>query len=115
MTINAYTHDLYGRGVDGWYWVLLRESFEDCAGRYRASGDELAASIADRLAKTADDVPAQLMQEFQDLWSDLEDGHSPADLTMDEMTDSFACGYSPANATSFVLEFIRPATGAREQ
>jgi hypothetical protein len=29
--------------------------------------------------------------------------------------DSFACGYSPENATAFVLEFIRRVTGARPQ
>jgi hypothetical protein len=118
LTLNPYTHDLYGREVDGWYWLLLEESFEDCVGRYRATGDELAASIADRLAKTADDVPAQLMQEFQDLWSDFgeyADGQSPAELTMDEMMDSLAYGYSPDNATSFVLEFIRRAAGTRAQ
>jgi hypothetical protein len=52
-----------------------------------------------RLAETADDVPAQLMQEFQDLWNDLfdyPDGRSPAEVTDEELTDSFACGYSPA-------------------
>jgi hypothetical protein len=107
-----------GRAVDGWYWILLEESFEDCARRYPASGNELAASIADRLIKSADDVPAQLMQEFQDFWYDVfdyPDGQSPADLTMDEMIDSLVCGYSPDNAIAFVLEFIRRMTGARAQ
>jgi hypothetical protein len=70
MTINRYTHDLYGREVDGWYWVLLEDGFKDCAVRYRASGNERAASIADRLAETADDVPAQLMQEYWNVWGD---------------------------------------------
>src|SRR5712691_6071657 len=46
MTINPYTQDLYGRVVDGWYWVLLEDGFKDCAVRYRASGNERAASIA---------------------------------------------------------------------
>ena len=88
MAINQYTHDLFGREVDGLYWLLLQESFEGSARRYRAGGDERAASIADRLAETADDVPAQLMQEFQDLWNamfDYPDGQSPAELTEDEM------------------------------
>jgi hypothetical protein len=118
MTINPYTQNLYGREVNGWYWLLLEEGFKDDGGRYRASGHELAASIADRLAESADDVPAQVMQEFQDLWDgagDYPDGQSPADLTYDEMIDSLACGYSPDNATSFVLEFIRRMTGARAQ
>jgi hypothetical protein len=118
MTINPYTQDLYGREVDGWYWALLEDGFKDCAVRYRASGNERAASIADRLAETADDVPAQLMQEFQDLWNDMfdyPDGQSPAEVTDEELMDSFACGYSPENATAFVLEFIRRVTGARPQ
>jgi hypothetical protein len=117
MPINHYTHDLFGREVDGLYWLLLEESFEDCARRYRAGGDERAASIADRLAETADDVPAQLMQEFQDLWNVMlyPDGQSPAELTGDEMIESIAYGYSPDNATSFVSEFIRRATGAPAQ
>ena len=56
------------------------------------------------------------MQEFQDLWSGLEDypdGQSPADLTMDAMVESLNSGYSPDDATAFVLEFIRRLAGAR--
>jgi len=64
-TINPYTQDLYGREVDGWYWVLLEEEFRDCSIRYRAKGQEHAASIADRLAETADDVPAQLCRNIR--------------------------------------------------
>jgi hypothetical protein len=118
MAINPHTQDLHGREVDGWYWVLLEEGFRNCAVRYRAKGQERAASIADRLAETAHDLPAQLMQEFQDLWSDFfdyPDGQSPAELTDEEMEDELACGYSPENATAFVLEFIGRITGARAQ
>ena len=114
MTINPYKQDLYGREVDGWYWVLLEDSFKDCAVRYRASGNERAASIADRLAQTADDVPAQLMHEFQDLWNDLfdyPDGLSLAEVTDEELMDSFACGYSPENATAFVFGVHPPCNG----
>jgi len=117
-TINPYTQDLYGREVDGWYWVLLEEEFRDCSIRYRAKGQEHAASIADRLAETADDVPAQLMQEYQDLWNDIfdyPDCQSPAVLTYEELEDELACGYSPENATAFVLECISRITGARAQ
>jgi hypothetical protein len=117
-TINPYRQDLYGREVDGWYWVLLEEEFRNCSIRYRAKGQEYAASIADRLAETADDVPAQVMQEFQDLWDDIfdyADGQSPAVLTQEELEDELACGYSPENATAFVLEFIGRLTGARAQ
>jgi hypothetical protein len=58
------------------------------------------------------------MQEYQDLWNDMFDypeGRSPAEVTNEELMDSFACGYSPENATAFVLEFIRRVTGARPQ
>ena len=112
MPINHYTHDLLGREVDGWYWLLLEESFEGFARRYRASGDERAASIVDRLAKTAADVPAQLIQEWHDLWDVIID--SPAELISYELIESVAYGYSPDNASSFVLEFIRCVT-ARAQ
>ena len=118
MPINHHTHDLLGREVDGWYWLLLEESFEGFARRYRAGGDERAASIADRLAETAAAVPAQLMREFQDLWDvivDYPDGRAPAELIGNEMIESIAYGYSPDNATSYVLEFIRRVTGARAQ
>jgi hypothetical protein len=72
---------------------LLEEEFRDCSIRYRAKRQEHAASIADRLAETADDVPAQLMQEYQDLWNDIfdyPDGQSPAVLTYEE-TRGRAC------------------------
>jgi hypothetical protein len=81
---SATSDSEYGREVDGWYWVLLEEGFSACAVKHRARGQESAASIADRLAETAHAVPAQLMQEFQDLWNDLADypdGQSPAELT----------------------------------
>jgi len=81
-------------------------------------GQEHAASITDRLAETADDVPAQLMQEYQDLWNDIfdyPDCQSPAVLTYEELEDELACGYSPENATAFVLECISRITGARAQ
>jgi hypothetical protein len=115
MAINPYTQDLHGRDVDGLYWVLLEEEFSACTVRYRANGQERAASIADRLAETVVDVPAQLMQEFQDLWNDMvdyPDGESLAELTIEELEDELACGYSPENATAFVLEFIGRITGA---
>ena len=51
MGSNQYTHDLYGREVDDWYWCLLEESFEHHARTFRVYGKELAASIADQLAK----------------------------------------------------------------
>src|SRR5262249_51594228 len=73
MAINPATQDLYGREVDGWFWALLEEGFSNCALKYRASGHEHAASIADRLAETAHELPAQLMKEFQDLWDDVAD------------------------------------------
>src|SRR6516165_7171825 len=69
----------------------------------------------DRLAETADEVPAQLMQEYQDLWNDIfdyPDCQSPAVLTYEELEDELACGYSPENATAFVLECISRITGA---
>ena len=112
MPINHNTHYLFDR--EG--WLLLAEILEYYARRYRARGNERAASLAHRLAETADHVPAQLMWEFQDLLKvTYPDGQSPAELIGDEMMKSLAYGYSPDNATSFVLEFIRRGTGARVQ
>jgi hypothetical protein len=76
MPINQYTHDLFGREVDSSDWFLLEEGFWAFARRYRVSGDERAASIVDRLAKTAADVPAQLIQYCHDFWDVIID--SPA-------------------------------------
>jgi hypothetical protein len=58
------------------------------------------------------------MQEYQDLWNDIfdyPDCQSPAVLTYEELEDELACGYSPENATAFVLECISRITGARAQ
>jgi hypothetical protein len=56
---------------------LLEEGFQECASGYRAGGNEHAVSIADRLAETADDIPAQLVQEYLDVMTDaLDDPNS---------------------------------------
>ena len=111
-TINPYTQDLYGREVDGWYWVLLEEEFRDCSIRYRAKGQEHAASIADRLAETADDVPAQLMQEYQDLWNDIfdyPDCQSPAVLIYEELEEPIPGGAEVAVKKEAVVDsYDRP-------
>jgi len=100
--MDQYIHDLYGRKVDDEYWCLLEARFGDQACTLRACGKEHAASTANRLAKTAGNVPAQLIQELQDLWDDTDeypDGQSPAELTMANMMASLATGYSPGDAT----------------
>jgi hypothetical protein len=115
--INPYTQNLYGRELDGWYWFLLEEGFKNDAERCCASGHEPAGLIADRLVESADDVPAQVMEEFQALWNDVgdyPDGQSPASLTYDGMISEIARGdYAPDSATVFVLEFIRRLTRTR--
>jgi hypothetical protein len=114
--VDEYRHDLFGREVDGAYWGDLEADFERDACIFRACGDELAAAIADRLAETADDVPAQLISEFQDCWDGMDqypENQSPAERTMSAMMTSLAAGYSPATATAFVVEFIRRVTGMR--
>jgi hypothetical protein len=112
------THDLYGNVVSGVFWDCMEPTFRDCAARHRAARRETAALIADRLADTTNSVPAQLMQEFQDLYfesipPDYDESQWFA-LQLDlEMEDEFARGYSSENATAFVLDFIRRMTGAR--
>jgi hypothetical protein len=110
--MNHDMHDLFDRET----WLLLAEIFEFYARGYRARGNERAASIAHRLAETTDYVPAQLMHQVQDVWKVIyPDGQSLAEVIGDEMMKSLAHGYSPDNATSFVLEFVRRGTGARAQ
>ena len=55
------THDLFGNHVDGWYWQLTEEAFEEEVEAFQGVGNWRAAAVADRLVATTDDVPAQLM------------------------------------------------------
>ena len=117
-TINPYTQDLYGREVDGWYWVLLEEEFRDCSIRYRACGAGTRRLHHRSIGRNRRRRASSAMQEYQDLWNDMfdyPDGQSPAVLTYEELEDELACGYSPENATAFVLECISRITGARAQ
>jgi hypothetical protein len=111
---NEKAHDLRGNEVDGWYWVLLEDTFRESAAAFHAAGNDRAAVIAERLVATTDDVPAQLVQEQQDFWN------CAADLDLerlgdvhDQMMEEIARGkYTPEDATVFVMEFIRRVTGA---
>jgi 5-methylthioribose kinase len=111
--MNDATDDLHSNEVDREYWIYLRLAFlrdaKTLVGKARA--------IAERLAATTDDLPAQLVEEQQQFWNDasedntwkrfyeLEDVHYA-------MIEEIARGESaPENATVFVMEFIRRVTG----
>jgi hypothetical protein len=79
---NEKAHDLRGNEVDGWYWVLLEDTFRESATTFHAAGNDRAAEIAERLVATTDDVPAQLVQEQQDFWN------CAADLDLERLGES---------------------------
>jgi hypothetical protein len=111
--MNDPTDDLRSNEVNREYSIYLRLAFLRDAKALAGK----AQAIVERLAATTDDVPAQLVQEQQQFWSDagedntwkrfyeLEDAHHA-------MIEEIARGESaPENATVFVMEFIRRVTG----
>jgi sirohydrochlorin ferrochelatase len=72
--MNKYTHDLRGNPVDGTYWLLLEDALRQAASTFRSAGNDRAAEIAERLVETADDVPAELVQEQMSFWQEDDDG-----------------------------------------
>jgi hypothetical protein len=109
------THDLFGNEIDGWYWQLTEEAFEEQVEAFQSVGNWRAAAIADRLVATTDDVPAQLMAEYQGLWNDVgllheanfDSDFSPLIATYNAMMAEIGRGaFIPADATAFIVEFI---------
>ena len=108
--------DLMGNFVDGSYWSYLEETLlrdvKTLKGKPRA--------ILDRLVETVGEVPPQLIKEQQEFWNDFDDD-SEANATWAklarihaEMIEDIVRGeYAPANATLFVMEYIRRVTGVR--
>ena len=92
------THDLFGNYVDGWFWQLGEESFKKEVEAFQSVGNWRAAAIAERLVSTTDDIPAQPMAEFMDLWND--------DTYIAMMAEIGRGAFIPADATAFYVEFI---------
>jgi hypothetical protein len=82
--------------------------------------------IADQLIATTDNVPAEIMAEYQEFWNRCGDLGSADDLTeMDYalgklmaidnqmMNEIGRAEFAPDDATVFVLEFIRRVSGFR--
>jgi hypothetical protein len=67
--MNKHTHDLDGNEVPGEYWYYLEDSFQKDVETFRRAGNDRAVAIASRLVATADDVPAELVQQQQDFWN----------------------------------------------
>jgi hypothetical protein len=110
----------FGNHVDGWYWQLTEESFEQEVEVFQSVGNWRAAAVADRLVSTTDDVPAQLMSEYQGLWNDVglianfDSDFSPLIATYNAMMAEIGQGaFLPADATAFLVEFICRRTGVR--
>jgi hypothetical protein len=121
MNDDPFVHDLYGREVDGYYWVYTEEEFQKHAATFRAAGNAPAAAIIDRLAETTDDVPAEIIREHQEFWNvtaymeaadEIEIVFEELAHITGEMMEAIARGeYAPATATVYVLEFNRRASG----
>lgn len=61
--MDPATHDLRGNEVDGLYWLWTEESFQESVADFQGVGNWQAAEIAERLAATTDDIPAEVMAE----------------------------------------------------
>jgi hypothetical protein len=109
------THDLFGNHVDGWYWQLTEESFEEEVEVFQGGGNWRAAAITERLVATTDDVPAQLMAEYHDLWYDgLDSDFSALIATKRAMMAEIGRGaFIPTDATAYIVEFICRSTETR--
>ena len=118
---KIYTHDFRGNEIEGQYWAWTEESFENSATAFRAAGNDRAAAIADQLVATADNVPAELMSEYQEFWNqcgDLENDMNDAlgklvDIHDQMMEEIGREEFTPDDATVFVLEFIHRVSGIR--
>ena len=109
------THDLFGNHVDGWYWKLTEECFEEQVEAFQGGRNWRAAAIAERLVATTDDVPAQLMAEYWDLWCDGWDGDLSHPIATERamMAEIGRGAFIPADATAFIVEFICRMTETR--
>jgi hypothetical protein len=115
---------------------LLEEEFQKFVTAFRAAGNNRAVEIVERLVATADDVPAELVQEQQEFWNkcaEASDNVPVADTEEfrkscakveaameelsdinDQMMEEVGRGeFAPADATVFVMEFIRRVSGIR--
>jgi hypothetical protein len=110
------THDLFGNHVDGLYWQLTEEDFKKEVEAFQGVGNWRASAIAERLVATTDDVAAQLMAEYWELWNDddWDSDFSPLIATERAMMAKIGRGaFIPADATAFIVEFICRMTETR--
>jgi hypothetical protein len=74
--------------------------------------------------KTADDVPAELVQRQQDFWNEIAEFDDlndvpdamwamPEDIHNQMMEEIGRSTYAPPNATAFITEFIRRVNEAQ--
>jgi hypothetical protein len=96
------------------------EGFEAAARRHRECGPhrKSAADVADRMAATTHDVrPDQMMAATEFLlaeWHEQEDWDSDTSVycrVFEEMCESFASGYIPNDATSFLQDLVSRLSG----
>ena len=118
---KIYTHDFHGNEPEGYCWTWAEESFEHSATDFRVDGNDRAAAIADQLVATTDNVPTEIMSEHQEFWNQCGDLEADMDYALsklvaidEQMLEEIGRGeFTPGDATAFVLEFIRRASGIR--
>jgi hypothetical protein len=115
-----HEQDTYAGFCDGERWGEMVEGFEAAARRHRECGPhrKSAADVADRMAATTHDVrPDQMMAATEFLlaeWHEQEDWDSDTSVycrVFEEMCESFASGYIPNDATSFLQDLVSRLSG----
>jgi hypothetical protein len=93
-------------------WIWLEEAFEERAAILYRTGDSEPAEVFERLAATAANVPAVLMEQQQKLWdADAKDVATVWENVLNEIVwgDLRLEEYSDLDAADVVAELCRRA------
>jgi hypothetical protein len=93
-------------------WIWLEEAFEERAAIFYRTGDSEPAEVFERLAATAANVPAVLMEQQQKLWdADAKDVARVWENVLNEIVwgDLRPEDNSDLNAADVVAELCRRA------
>ena len=93
-------------------WIWLEETFKERAAIFYRTGDSEPAEVFERLAATAANVPAELMEQQQKLWdADAKDVARVWENVLNEIVrgDLRPEGNSDLDAADVVAELCRRA------
>jgi len=85
---------------------ILRLEFQNASGLQR--DDKLASRCLAKLAETADDIPAALLDAYSELFDDYVDSEVESELRR-----SIGVSWFPENATEYVKRFVAIRTGGK--